>query len=129
MRIDHVALWTSDLERCKRFYSAYFGALPGAGYVNAAKGFASCFLSFDDGARIEAMTTTTLSPLAIEAGAQRMGLTHLAIALGSERLVDELTRRLKDDGHPILDGPRRTGDGYYESVVLDPDGNRIEITA
>ena len=129
MRIDHVALWTSDLERCKRFYSVYFGAVPGAGYVNAAKGFASCFLSFDDGARIEAMTTTTLAPLAIEPGAQRMGLTHFAIALGSEQQVDELTQGLKNDGHPVLDGPRRTGDGYYESVVLDPDGNRIEISA
>ncbi|MBS1230404.1 MAG: glyoxalase family protein [Proteobacteria bacterium] len=129
MRIDHVALWTSDLERCQRFYADYFGAVPGAGYVNAAKGFASCFLSFEDGARIEAMTTTTLAPLSIDPGAQRMGLTHLAIALGSERRVDELTQRLKDDGHPILDGPRRTGDGYYESVALDPDGNRIEITA
>ncbi len=129
MRIDHVALWTSDLERCQRFYCTYFGAFAGAGYVNAAKGFASCFLSFDDGARIEAMTTTTLAPLAIEPGAQRMGLTHLAIALGSEAAVDELTQRLKDDGHPILDGPRRTGDGYYESVALDPDGNRVEITA
>jgi lactoylglutathione lyase len=58
-----------------------------------------------------------------------MGLTHLAIAVGSERLVDELTQRIKDDGHRVLDGPRRTGDGYYESVVVDPDGNRIEITA
>jgi lactoylglutathione lyase len=129
MRIDHVALWTNDLERCKRFYVTYFGATAGSGYVNAATGFESCFLSFTDGARIEAMKTTTLDPLLIEPGTQRMGLTHLAISLGSEELVDELTRRLQGDGYQVLDGPRRTGDGYYESVALDPDGNRIEITA
>jgi lactoylglutathione lyase len=129
MRIDHVALWTKDLERCKQFYVSYFGAIAGAGYVNPTKGFESCFLSFGDGARIEVMKTTTHSPFEAEPGAQRMGLTHIAIAVDSESLVDELTRRLKDDGFAILDGPRRTGDGYYESVVLDPDGNRIEITA
>lgn len=129
MRIEHIALWTRDLERVKRFYVDYFGAVAGSGYVNPAKGFASCFLSFEDGARIEAMTTTTLTPVAIEPGAQRMGLTHFAVSLGSERGVDELTQRLKADGYLVLDGPRRTGDGYYESVVLDPDGNRVEITA
>jgi lactoylglutathione lyase len=129
MRIDHVALWTNDLERCKRFYVSYFGATAGSRYVNPAKGFESCFLSFSEGARIEAMKTTTLAPVFIEPGAQRMGLTHFAVSLGSEALVDELTQRLKDDGYPVLDGPRRTGDGYYESVVLDPDGNRIEIAA
>jgi len=64
-----------------------------------------------------------------EPGAHRMGLTHVAISVGSEQWVDELTQRLKADGFPVLDGPRRTGDGYYESVVVDPDGNRIEITA
>lgn len=47
---------------------------------------------------------------------------------GAEDKVDRLTKTLKKDGYPILDGPRRTGDGYYESVVADPDGNRIEIT-
>ena len=26
-------------------------------------------------------------------------------------------------------GPRRTGDGYYECVVRDPEGNRVEIAA
>jgi lactoylglutathione lyase len=129
MRIEHVAVWTNDLERLKQFYVSYFGASAGQKYVNPDKGFESCFLSFSAGARLEIMMTTALSPVVIEPGAQRMGLTHLAISLGSEPLVDELTRRLKDDGFPILDGPRRTGDGYYESVVLDPDGNRIEITA
>jgi lactoylglutathione lyase len=96
--------------------------------VNAKKGFESAFLQFSSGARLEVMQTSTLNPIHLEAGAQRMGLTHLAITVGSDSRVDELTRELGSAGHAVLDGPRRTGDGYYESVVLDPDGNRIEIT-
>jgi lactoylglutathione lyase len=53
----------------------------------------------------------------------------MAISVCSTERVDELTRKLRDDGYLILDGPRRTGDGYYESVTLDPDGNRIEINS
>ena len=128
MRIEHIALWTTDIDRCERFYVAYFGAKAGTRYINSVKGFESSFLSFADGARMEIMKTTKLSPLIIEPGAQRMGLTHFAVSVGSEALVDELTQRLRHDGFPILDGPRRTGDGYYESITLDPDGNRIEIT-
>jgi lactoylglutathione lyase len=127
MRIEHIAIWTTDLVRCKQFYTSYFGATAGPNYVNPAKGFESCFLSFDGGARLEAMTTTTLSLAQLPPGAQRLGLTHLAISVGSDRIVDELTNRLRSDGVTIVDGPRRTGDGYYESVVIDPDGNRIEI--
>jgi lactoylglutathione lyase len=127
MRIEHVAIWTADLGRCKHFYTSYFGATAGPNYVNPAKGFESCFLSFDDGARLEAMTTTSLSLIELPPGAQRFGLTHLAISVGSERMVDELTKCLQSDGITIVDGPRRTGDGHYESVAIDPDGNRIEI--
>ena len=129
MRIEHVAIWTSDINRCVAFYTTYFGARAGAWYRNPLKGFESRFLSFDSGARFEVMATTTLAPVMIDAGAQRMGLTHVAIAVGSDNAVDVLTDRLRADGYPILDGPRRTGDGYYESVTLDPDGNRIEMTA
>lgn len=127
MRIEHVAIWTTDLTRCKQFYTSYFSATAGAHYTNPVKGFESCFLSFENGARLEAMTTTTLSLVELAPGAQRFGLTHLAISVGSDRLVDELTERLRNDGIAVVDGPRRTGDGYYESVVIDPDGNRIEI--
>jgi len=128
-RIEHVALWVDDLDALSAFYARAFGAQIGPRYVNAAKGFESCFLNFDSGARVELMTTTRLSPARHEPGAQRMGLTHLAISLGSESAVDELTKKLRSEGITVLDGPRRTGDGYYESVVVDPEGNRIEITA
>jgi len=52
----------------------------------------------------------------------------LAFSLGSENSVDELTKRLISDGYKILDGPHRTGDGYYESIFGDPENNRIELT-
>jgi len=97
MRIEHVAIWTTDLARCKHFDTPYFGATARPSYVNPAKGFESCFLSFSDGARLEAMTTTSLSLVELGPGVQRLGLTQ------------------------------RTGDGYYESVIIDPDCNRIEI--
>ena len=129
MQIEHIALWTEDLERLVSFYEAYFGASVGEKYVNLAKGFESRFLSFDSGARLELMRTTALSPLKHTPGAERMGLTHLAFAMGAAESVEALTGRLRRDGYRVLAEPRRTGDGYYESVVLDPDGNRIELTA
>jgi len=127
-RIEHIALWTEDIERLARFYTQYFGASISPKYANPSKGFESRFLTFQSGSRLELMKTSTLQPLKYEPGSQRMGLTHLALALGSENLVDELTATLRDAGFVVEDGPRRTGDGYYESVVLDPDGNRLELT-
>jgi lactoylglutathione lyase len=129
MRIEHVALWTCDIERLAAFYAQYFCAMVGAPYRNPAKRFESRFLTFADGARLELMQTGLHEPLAIERGRERMGLTHLALCVGSEQRVDELTRTLREHGYEVLDGPRRTGDGYYESVVLDPEGNRLELAA
>ena len=127
-RVEHVAFWVRDLDGICAFYARYFGAKVGPRYENPAKGFTSRFLAFESGARIEVMATTALSPVGVEHGAHRMGLTHLALAIGSETEVDRLTNRLRADGHSVLEGPRRTGDGYYESVVLDPEGNRLELT-
>ena len=128
VRIEHIAFWTEELERLVDFYEKYFGAVAGPKYLNPAKGYESRFVSFEGGARIEVMRTATLKPVKHAPGAQRMGLAHLAISVGSIQRVEKLTGRLRKDGFDVVDGPRHTGDGYFESVVLDPDGNRIEIT-
>ena len=130
MRIDHVALWTVDLERARLFYEKYFHAKAGLKYFNPKKSFESYFLSFKDGCRLEIMQMPGIMPLGQEysGGKQYTGLIHFAISVGDKSNVDALTEKLRNDGYEVVGEPRLTGDGYYESVVLDPDGNRIEIT-
>ena len=125
--IEHVAIWTDDLERLRTFYERYFGGVAGERYENASTGFRSYFLDLGGGARLELMQMPAVAER-VAGDPQLLGLAHIAFALGSEHAVDELTDRLRSDGYAILDGPRRTGDGYYESVVADPDGNRVELT-
>lgn len=128
MRIEHVAIWTKNLEQLKTFYETYFQAKAGAKYVNPHKQFESYFLTFDSGARLELMQMPAIPDSLDDRELQFTGYIHLALSVGAETRVDALTARLQQDGYRRLDGPRRTGDGYYESVVLDPDGNRVEIT-
>ncbi|RRB07434.1 VOC family protein [Larkinella rosea] len=126
--IAHLAIWTQDLERMRTFYETYFGAKSSAIYQNTTKQFTSYFLSFGEGCQLELMHRPDVPSDSADPFIQRSGLIHFAVSVGSHRQVDALTNRLKADGYEIADGPRTTGDGYYESVVLDPEKNRIEIT-
>ena len=126
MKIEHIAIWSEDIEVLKAFYEKYFKARANQRYENPAKGFSSYFLTFRTGARLEIMQMKGVEKLPTPN--EHLGLAHFAISVGSEARVNELTAAIKADGYPVVDGPRRTGDGYYESVVLDPEGNRIEIT-
>ena len=58
-----------------------------------------------------------------------MGLTHFAVASGTEAAVDQLVNTMKAAGITLLVGPRCSGDGYYEAVILDPEGNRVALMA
>jgi lactoylglutathione lyase len=129
MKLEHAALWTTDLDRSRRFYERYFGGRAGACYRNPPTGFSSYFVSFDGGSRLELMQMPGIAPRQHGPGVQQLGLVHLAFDAGGVAAVEALTERLRADGHAVLGEPRRTGDGYYESTVLDPDGNRIEIAA
>ncbi|MDZ7718827.1 MAG: VOC family protein [Balneolaceae bacterium] len=128
MHIEHLAIWTKDIDRMKKFYEKYFQATSNDLYINPTKKFKSYFLTFDSGARLELMQRPDIESNQSSDGREVYGYAHLAISVGSEETVNRLTNILKEDGFTVLDGPRRTGDGYYESVVTDPDGNRIEIT-
>jgi lactoylglutathione lyase len=125
-RIEHVGVWVRDIDAVAAFYARHFGASIGARYENPRKGFASRFLDFGGGARLELMTRVDVTERAPN---DRLGLAHVAIALDGEAAVDALAADLRTAGVPIDDGPRRTGDGYYECVARDPEGNRVEITA
>lgn len=128
MNIEHIAIWTSDIERLKLFYTEYFGCTSGSKYINSSKSFESYFLMFDSGCRLEIMQMPSIPLNLNNRFSQYLGLIHFAVSVGSKEKVDELTAKLRSDGYEIVGEPRVTGDGYYESCILDPDGNRIEIT-
>lgn len=128
MRIDHVALCTRDLARAKVFYESYFGAEAAPEYHNPKTGLRLHFLRFPDGgAMLELMQWPDVPDARLEA--PHLGYLHISFKAGSRAAVDALTGRLRQDGYPVLSGPRVTGDGQYESCVRDPDGNLVEIVA
>ena len=126
MKIEHVAMYVNDLERTRDFFVKYFGAKSNEGYHNPKKQFRSYFLSFDGEARLEIMNKA--DQFDSEKNLADTGFIHLAFSVGSKEKVDELTARLKADGYEVISEPRTTGDGYYESCILDFEGNQIEIT-
>lgn len=126
MRIEHIAMYVNDIEKTKEFFIKYFNATSNEGYHNPNTDFRSCFLSFDDGARLEIMNRPQMKDE--EKTLNRTGYIHIAFSLGSKKQVDDLTERLRNDGFSVVSGPRTTGDGYYESCIIGIEGNQIEIT-
>lgn len=128
MKIEHIAIWTRELESMRAFYEKYFNGSSNEKYINSRKNFSSYFISFDEGPRLELMHKPEIPQNLNSIEDQYMGIIHMAFSLGGKEKVDELTELLRSEGYTIAGEPRTTGDGYYESVVLDPEGNRIEIT-
>lgn len=126
MNIQHIAIWVKDLELSKAFYTRYFRCVSNDKYQNVAKGFTSYFLRFMNGVCLELMHCDGLNNRASQPAE---GFAHIALGVGTGADVDALTQRLAMDGFSVLSQPRTTGDGYYESLVLDPEGNQLELVA
>ncbi len=126
MKIEHVAMYVNDLEKTREFFIKYFNAKSNNGYHNPVKKFRSYFLTFDGEARLEIMNKADM--VDVSKDLTRTGFAHISFSVGSKEKVDELTAQLKNDGFEVISGPRTTGDGYYESCIIDLEGNQIEIT-
>src|SRR4030095_2266072 len=129
MTLEHVAIWTADLENLKEYYIKYFNAGSNDKYKNEKTGFESYFLTFESGARLEVMSRPDIPPNGNDTiNKQHLGIIHLAFGVATIEEVNAKANQLEDDGFKILTGPRRTGDGYYEFETIDPDYNRLEVT-
>ncbi len=127
MKIEHIAIWTEDIEIMREFYVKYFGLVSNNKYHNPNKNFRSYFLSFGEGrTRIELMVMPGKKEP--EDRYNLKGIAHFAISLGSKKAVLQLTEQLRTDGYTVLSEPRTTGDGYFESAIADPEGNYVELT-
>jgi len=129
MTLEHVAIWTDNLEVLKDFYVKYFDGIANSKYINESKQFHSYFLTFASGMRLELMSMPGIPDnINDRVTKQHKGIIHLAFGVDSIAEVEQKAIQLKDAGFPILSGPRKTGDGYYEFETLDPDNNRLEVT-
>ena len=127
MRIDHAALFCRDLEQMRQFFIDYFDARSNEQYHNPRTGLRTYILSFTEGStRLELMQRPDVQDA--DPSQPVIGYVHLSFAVGSRKGVDLLTRRLAAGGYTVTSGPRTTGDGYYESSILGPEGIQIEIT-
>lgn len=130
MTLDHVAIWTTQLEVLKDYYVKFFKGHANQKYINKEKQFESYFLTFDSGSRLEIMQMPGIPEnLNDTIGRQHQGIIHLSFGMETMEMIIEKSHELEAAGFRILRGPRKTGDGYYEVETLDPDNNRIEVSA
>ena len=127
MKIAHMALWTQNLEQQARFWVSFFDGKINEKYCSKTNpGFESYFVKIGEEIAIELMTKPGL--IGQQPDNNRCGWVHLAISVGGNENVDAIAMQAQGQGI-LVSGPRTTGDGYYEAVIKDPDGNLNEIVA
>jgi len=123
--LDHIVLWSADIERSVRFYCEVLGCA-GERVEDWRAGQV-----FFPSVRLSATTLIDVFPGGVEGSgdAQPRNLHHFCLAVESSDL-NGVRERLRDAGVRIEDetgvrwGARGDGDSIY---LRDPDGNLIEL--
>lgn len=122
MKLHHIAFWSKDIEALIEFYRTYFGGE--VLFRHESGDFQCVFVKIFSGLTLEIMTRSKLCDAVAE---DRVGYSHFSIEVDSKDEVDRLTDYFIAHKIPMKKVKEQYDDGFYESAVLDPDGNIIEI--
>jgi lactoylglutathione lyase len=112
MRLNHLNLTVTDVPAARDFLERYFGLQRMGGNAGMA------FLSDDDG------FVLTLMKAGRETGVAYPGNFHIGFFVQSGEIVDEINRRLRDDGFDVKPPEQHHAYGFY---VEAPGGFTVEL--
>lgn len=114
MKLNHVNLTVSDVRAAGAFLEEYFGLRNVGGNAGMA------FLSDEDGLVLSLMKAGKAVSVAYP------DTFHIGFFVGSEATVDDIHRRLTEDGFAVAAPKRRHAYGFY---VEAPGGFTVELAA
>ena len=100
-KIDHIAIWTRDIENLKRFYQKYFNCTSNKKYINKQKKFESYFLNFTNNVRLEIMQMPVIPENKNNSIQQYLGIIHIALNVNGKKNVNKITETLIIRFEPI----------------------------
>jgi lactoylglutathione lyase len=125
-QLETIALATDNVEGLRDFY-LQLGGIASPPSMDPNTGLHSCVVDFC-GVRLALLERPDCDKAAAGDGGSS-GLAHIGFALGSADAVDELSGVIAAAGYRVLELPHRRCElGCYESVILDPDGNRLKLS-
>lgn len=122
MKMHHIAFWTKNVELLVEFYKTHFDGE--VLFCHESGDFRCVFIKICSSITIEIMTRSSLQGSMKE---ERIGYSHFSIEVDSKDEVNRLTDYFIENKLPMAKVKEQYDDGFYESAVLDPDGNIIEI--
>ena len=114
MKLNHINLTVTDVRTAAAFLETYFGLTSQGGNAGMA------FLSDDDGFVLTLMKAARAGPVAYP------GTFHIGFFVASEKIVDDVHRRLRENGFDVADPERHHAYGFY---VEAPGGFTVELGA